>query len=116
VDLQAADVEEALPWADASFDAVTLSGVLHHFSRPDDALREIRRVLRPEGRIVVIDPRFFTPVRQILNLCLQIAPHQGDYRFYSMGEATRLLERAGFRHVRRQRVGLWAYLVVAKNA
>lgn len=45
----------ALPFADASFDAVFCHGVLEHLRRPIDGLRELRRVLRPGGVIGVVD-------------------------------------------------------------
>jgi SAM-dependent methyltransferase len=39
-----------LPLTSASVDYVHSSGVLHHLAEPAAALRELRRVLRPEGR------------------------------------------------------------------
>ncbi|MEX0665091.1 MAG: methyltransferase domain-containing protein [Acidimicrobiia bacterium] len=61
LDVTNADVH-ALPFADASFDAVVSGLALHHIEGFDSrvhALREIARVLAPEGRAVLID-RFHT--------------------------------------------------------
>jgi len=45
----------ALPYHDASFDVVTCRFAFHHFRDPLAVLRNIRRVCRPGGRIVVAD-------------------------------------------------------------
>jgi SAM-dependent methyltransferase len=42
-----------LPFADASFDSVSLDNVLEHIQEPAQPLGEIRRVLRPGGALVV---------------------------------------------------------------
>lgn len=47
-----------LPFADASFDCLIASEVLEHLHRDDDALEEIRRVLRPRGLLAVSVPRW----------------------------------------------------------
>ncbi|MBB4313703.1 ArsR/SmtB family transcription factor [Roseospira marina] len=44
-----------LPCEDASRDAVTVHQVLHYVERPSDAVRECARVLRPGGRLVIVD-------------------------------------------------------------
>lgn len=49
-----------LPYADASFDVVHANQVLQHLSRPADALREIGRVLRPDGIVAVRDADYAT--------------------------------------------------------
>src|SRR5690349_8168632 len=49
----------ALPFADASFDAVTISFGLRNVADPDPALAELARVTRPGGRLVVCE--FSTP-------------------------------------------------------
>ncbi len=46
----------ALPFADASFDNVAGIDVLHHLASPSQALGETARVLRPGGRVVLIEP------------------------------------------------------------
>ncbi len=45
----------ALPWPDASFDIVATRFSFHHFQDPAGALREMARVCRPGGRVVVVD-------------------------------------------------------------
>lgn len=54
----------ALPYEDSSLDAVVLTAVLGEIRDRGAALREIRRVLKPEGRLVVGelfgDPHFTT--------------------------------------------------------
>ncbi|MDQ1688828.1 MAG: demethylmenaquinone methyltransferase / 2-methoxy-6-polyprenyl,4-benzoquinol methylase [Frankiaceae bacterium] len=44
-----------LPFADAVFDAVTISFGLRNVSDPDGALRELQRVTKPGGRLVVCE-------------------------------------------------------------
>jgi demethylmenaquinone methyltransferase/2-methoxy-6-polyprenyl-1,4-benzoquinol methylase len=52
----------ALPFADGSFDAVTISFGLRNIVDPDVALREMARVTRPGGRLVVCE--FSAPVNR----------------------------------------------------
>lgn len=42
-----------LPFESATFDVVVSSSALHYAPHPDDALAEIARVLRPNGRLVL---------------------------------------------------------------
>jgi SAM-dependent methyltransferase len=56
-----------LPYPDASFDGAYLVTVLGEIPQPDAALRELRRVLKPGGRIVLgelfLDPDYVSPER-----------------------------------------------------
>jgi glycosyltransferase involved in cell wall biosynthesis/ubiquinone/menaquinone biosynthesis C-methylase UbiE len=45
---------ETLPFPDASFDLVYSNGVLHHTPNTAQVVGEIRRVLRPGGRVIVM--------------------------------------------------------------
>jgi ArsR family transcriptional regulator len=46
---------EALPIDDARLDAATLALVLHHLAEPERALAEVARVLKPGGRLLIVD-------------------------------------------------------------
>lgn len=52
----------ALPFEDAFFDAVGSFTVLEHVEDPDTMLREMVRVLKPGGRIVIACPNFLRVV------------------------------------------------------
>lgn len=47
---------EHLPFANDSFDAVTCQTVLIHLENPLDALREMKRVLKPDGILICAEP------------------------------------------------------------
>jgi ubiquinone/menaquinone biosynthesis C-methylase UbiE len=45
----------ALPFADVTFDAAVSMQVIEYVPEPDAALHELARVLRPGGRVVIVD-------------------------------------------------------------
>jgi ubiquinone/menaquinone biosynthesis C-methylase UbiE len=52
---------EGLPFPDASFDAVLLSGLVHHLPDASRCAAEVFRVLRPGGTFVAFDPNRLNP-------------------------------------------------------
>ncbi|PYR54517.1 MAG: ArsR family transcriptional regulator [Acidobacteria bacterium] len=54
VDLRRGELE-SLPIDDARIDCATLMLVLHHVPEPEKALAEVARVLKPGGRIILVD-------------------------------------------------------------
>ncbi len=66
----------ALDFPDATFDAVICSEVLEHLPDYGAALREIRRVLKPSGKLCVSVPHGW-PER----LCWRLAPPPNGYAF-----------------------------------
>jgi ubiquinone/menaquinone biosynthesis C-methylase UbiE len=78
-----------LPYEDASIDAVVLTAVLGEIPDSAAALREIRRVLKPDGRLVVGelfgDPHFTTRAsleRMGAAAGLQLAERSGNWFGY----------------------------------
>lgn len=108
-----------LAFPDASFDIVSIAFGIRNVADPARALREFRRVLRPGGRLMVLE--FSQPRRRVLRwlndlYCGRIMPltatliardRSGAYRylpksvatFPTSEEFTRLLESCGFTSV-----------------
>lgn len=88
-----------LPFADAAFDAVSASYLLHVVDDVPAVLDEIRRVLRPGGRLVTVTPAvpprgLARPLARALD---RLADRDGD-RYIGLRalDPTAALERAGF--------------------
>lgn len=73
---------EALPFADNSFDAITVAFGVRNFENLDKGLAEMQRVLKPGGKLAVLEfskPRNF-PFKQLYNFYFnQILPAWGKW-------------------------------------
>jgi SAM-dependent methyltransferase len=55
---------QTLPFGDGTFDDIVMVDVLHHLEAPRRFLEEAQRVLRPRGRLVLVEPAI-TPLSWI---------------------------------------------------
>ena len=88
---------EALPFADADFDAVLCRFTAHHWATVEAGLREARRVLKPGGLAVFMDA--VAPPDRAADSHLQTVELLRDashVRDYSVAEWFAMLSRAGF--------------------
>ena len=71
---------EKLPFAEASFDCITVAFGLRNMTRKDAALAEMRRVLRPGGRLVVLEfSRVWKPLEPAYDLySFKVLPWLGE--------------------------------------
>ena len=85
VDSQVTGTLEALPFPDASFDAVLCTHVAEHLARPEAAFAEMARVLRPGGRLLLLTPnrRHYVP---LLARFLPLRLHAAVSRRRGLGE------------------------------
>ena len=47
---------DLLPFPDASFDLVSCQHAFHHITKPELVLKEMIRVMKPQGRLLILDP------------------------------------------------------------
>jgi ubiquinone/menaquinone biosynthesis C-methylase UbiE len=71
IELKVGDAEQ-LPWPGSFFDQAMSTFTLHHFPHPNRALTEIARVLKPGGRLFLVDLIFPGPFRRLLNWILRL--------------------------------------------
>jgi ubiquinone/menaquinone biosynthesis C-methylase UbiE len=93
----------ALPFADGTFDLASCGYSLHHMSDPLAILRELARVVRPGGRVALLDliaPE--EPERAALNNRIEIIRDHSHVRTLSASEFERLLGQANFELSRRE--------------
>ena len=80
---------EKLPYDDGTFDLVTALDVVEHMDDDLAGLREMRRVLRPGGRVLLFVPTFMF----LWGVQDDVSNHRRRYR---LPELQRVLEQAGF--------------------
>lgn len=102
VDFQEASIFQ-LPYPDGSFDAAWACAVIQHLDAPLDALREMRRVLKPGGVVGIVDGSspvtFRYPTSPLLELWDGLRGRQldpGAARRRPALELRALLREAGF--------------------
>jgi SAM-dependent methyltransferase len=99
--------EETLPFENSSFDLILLLEVFEHlYKRPNHVFREIRRVLRPGGTLIISTPnggiikklvrrlvkgRFDLPIYDF-SLVYENVGHFGHIREYSVSEIKKYLK------------------------
>ena len=104
LDARVIDDASRLPFGDGAFDSVVCLEVLEHLFEPQHALREIRRVLKPGGALILTVPNVAYWRRRVDMFCFGRWNPLGDdrsvdqpwrdphIRFFTLGALRRLLE------------------------
>jgi SAM-dependent methyltransferase len=98
-------VAESLPFGDGTVDVVVLCEVIEHVMSPPAVLREIRRVLRDDGLLILSFPNYLNAPWLLFRLLAELfrKPNwielQPRDRILTHFSITRLFRAAGFRKV-----------------
>ena len=101
---------EYLPFESRYFDMVTCSNSFHHYPHQFEAVREMRRVLKADGELVIVDGHRDDPLGYII-YDIFTAVIEKDIEYCSRRRFMKLLTEAGFRKVTYQTRGLFPPLL-----
>jgi ubiquinone/menaquinone biosynthesis C-methylase UbiE len=105
-----------LPWQDASFDVVVSCNMFHYITHPVAAIREMERVLRPGGHIVITDWCDDYLACRICNLYLRVTS-RAHYKTYRQEECLTLLHETGHRDAQVERYKIsWLWGLMTAQA
>ena len=96
--VEQADITD-LHYADDSFDAVVAGNVIHLLPEPGDALKELKRVVRPGGTIIV--PTYVIPKKRAHTMFLRLISRFGVHfqEHFDPASYRAFFERMGYVHV-----------------
>lgn len=106
---------ERLPFPSGAFDVVACANSFHHYPHQERAVAEMHRVLKPGGRLILVDGYRDVPWGWfIYDLC--VAGVEGDVRHVSARGARDLLDQAGFIDVHQNVHGVLAPFLLTDGA
>lgn len=93
-----ANLNQGLPFRDASLDGATLIEVIEHIVRAEALAAELARVIRPGGWLIVTTPNVVHWTYRWRALTGHPPKQEGyHFRFFTRGTLRGMLEQAGFR-------------------
>ncbi|MBI5393349.1 methyltransferase domain-containing protein [Candidatus Woesearchaeota archaeon] len=94
---------EKMPFKDKLFDYVLTTEAFHHFPEPEKALLEMKRVLKDDGKIILIDINFGPGISYIFH---KLEP--GNKNIYSKKQFQELFKATGLQLIEQKRIGVVA--------
>ncbi len=90
---------EKLPFEEETFDVVVSCNMFHYIREPVIALEEVKRILKPTGRVVITDWCDDYITCQILDLFLRVF-NKAHFKIYRKRECYQLLFSSGFDEIK----------------
>jgi len=106
---------EHMPLQSGMYDVVTCNMSIHHYPHPQEALREMHRILAPGGTLLLNDMDCAAPIRAVANWAFPRLPG-GDVKMYTRQEITQMIQRAGFASCQYRKISPFSFLCTARKA
>ncbi|RPI87624.1 MAG: methyltransferase domain-containing protein [Chloroflexi bacterium] len=90
---------EYIPYPNSDFDYILCTNSFHHYPEPPRALREMYRVLRPGGLLVILDNAIDLSLYTWAWDRLLRLFEKGHVRYYTTKELGEMISKAGFKDV-----------------
>lgn len=88
-----------LPYRNGSFDFVTCATSFHHHPDPLNSLAEMFRVLKPAGKLVLLDPFIDGVPRKMICLLLNFISGETGINLFTRDQMKNMFREAGFGQV-----------------
>lgn len=104
----------SLPFADESFDIVICASAFHYFESPQVALFQMKRVLKPQGKLIILDWCRDYFLLKIVDTWLKLtdSAHQ---QCYTQAELNKMLSTANFNVIKQDKIRfgiIWELIAV----
>ncbi len=94
---------EEIPLEDKRFDIIICTNSFHHYLHPEKALKEMYRLLKPQGKVYILDPPVDFWVARVLAKVLHLFD-RAQVGLYSTKEFEKMITRAGFKYVGTEKI------------
>lgn len=89
---------DSIPFPTESFDLIISTNAFHYFRNPSQAIQEAKRVLKPNGHLVITDWCDDYLTCRICDIFLRLV-NRAHFRTYSVSECQRMLQGEGLANV-----------------
>ena len=102
-----------LPFAGSCFDCVLLLEVMEHLAKPELAISEINRILRPAGKLIMVIPndRMFKITRLATCKFKEAFYDPGHLKQWTPGDIKIFMNHHGFRILKQQSIPFFIWLL-----